>query len=165
MHRMCKITELIKTYCTFSLLVSEVREWGAGRDSPTATQHRAGASAGISAWRFRAWQNGSTHPQLCRMSKGWEMDLHSGLGSRGCPQLQPSATDNRFCLWLRQEQDLAPQTLMAVKSQLLLSLGAASLDLNARFFFGDLIFEMLGIKFKNRQTVAFDFGGGNRWFI
>lgn len=54
---------------------------------------------------------------------------------------------------------------MAAKSQLLLSLGAASLDLNARFFFGDLIFEMLGIKFKDRQTVAFDFGGGNRWFI
>lgn len=78
------------------------------------------------------------------------------LGSRGCPQLPPAARDNSLCLCLTQEQDLAPQ---AAKSQLLLSLEAVSLDLNARFFFGDLIFEMLGIKSKDRQIVTFDFGG------
>lgn len=93
------------------------------------------------------------------------MDLHTGLGIRGCPLLPRAARDKSLCLWLRQEQDLVPQ---AAKSQLLLSLGAVSLDWNARFFFGNFIFEMLGIKFKERQTVTFDFGGGTggfRWFI
>lgn len=50
-------------------------------------------------------------------------------------------------------------TPQAAKSHLLLSLGAVSLDLNARFSFGGLIFETLGIKFKDKQTVTFDFGG------
>lgn len=48
----------------------------------------------------------------------------------------------------------------AAKSQLLLSLGAVPLELNARFFLGDLIFGALGIKFKDMQTGTFDFGGG-----
>lgn len=69
------------------MLVSEVREWGAGRDSPTATQHRAGASAGISGW----WQNGSTYPQLWGWAQaGWWICSQGWLaGAAHNSSLQP----------------------------------------------------------------------------